>query len=106
MQQTIDETQTLSISSNNECNTFKHSSSHNSSPHKYSVSSFLVDFQMTRKIYHFFFCFGYFSFELQEFWQRSPVYKERTQKQFRESSYKILPITGKKYDKKNYMNSV
>lgn len=38
VQQTIADTQTLSINSNNECHTFKQSSNNNSAPHKYTVS--------------------------------------------------------------------
>ncbi|XP_055300383.1 myogenic factor 5 isoform X2 [Sitodiplosis mosellana] len=63
VQQTITETQSLSINNSNQCNTYKQSSNSNSEPYKYS-----------------------------EFWQRSPVFKDRSQKQ--RESYKLLPITG------------
>lgn len=44
MQQTINDTQTLSINRNNECNTFKQNSIsiNNSAPHKYAVSLLLI----------------------------------------------------------------
>lgn len=89
MQQTIAETQTLSIASHNECHTYKQTSSHNSTPLKYSVSWLFSIFFLKPSIHldHF--------VVLQEFWQRSPVFKERTQKQKESSSFKLLPITGK-----------
>ncbi|XP_031624939.1 myogenic factor 5 [Contarinia nasturtii] len=64
VQQTINETQSLTLNSNIECNTFKQSSNNNSASLKYS-----------------------------EFWQRSPVFKDRSHKQ-KDANYKILPITG------------
>lgn len=38
VQQTINDTQNLSLNGNNDCNTFRQSSNHISAPHKYSVN--------------------------------------------------------------------
>lgn len=92
MQQTIAETQTLSIASHNECHTFKQTSSHNSTPLKYSVNWHFQRFLFKSEHYAFIL---YPFVVLQEFWQRPPVFKERTQKQKESSSFKLLPITGK-----------